>query len=64
MLNVANKLEDKSFFLLLNTIPKANNVKYHLKCWSACKQTASKMNLLQVDDEYENYAQTVSDIES
>ena len=68
MLSVANKLEDKSFFLRLNTIPKAddtvaNNVKYHLKCWAACKQTASKINLLQVDDEYENYAQTVSDIE-
>ena len=38
MLEVAHKLNDKSFYLHLNTIPNAadavaNDVSYHLKCW-------------------------------
>ena len=38
MLKVAEKLEDKSFYLRLNAIrnaadPVANDVRYHLKCW-------------------------------
>ena len=68
MLKVAQKLMDKSFYLRLNTIPNAddavaNEVKYHLKCWSSCKQIAAKKDSESIDHEKESYAQTVSDIE-
>ena len=59
MLGVAEKLVDKSFFLRLNTIPSvndavANEVKYHLKCWSSCKQLARKVgsSSLPVDESF------------
>ena len=68
MLNVDQKLADKSFYRRLNTIPNAddavaNEVKYHLKCWSSCKQIAAKKESESIDNEKESYAQTVSDIE-
>jgi len=67
MLHVAEKMEDKGFFLRLNTIPSAadavaNEVKYHLKCWSSCKQSVNKVH---PGDDYESEctAAIVSDIE-
>ena len=40
-----------------------NEVKYHLKCWSSCKQIAAKKESESIDNEKESYAQTVSDLE-
>ena len=61
-------MADKSFYRRLNTIPNAddavaNEVKYHLKCWSSCKQIVAKKESESIDNEKESYAQTVSDIE-
>jgi len=67
VLRVAEKMEDKGFFLRLNTIPSAadavaNEVKYYLKCWSSCKQSVNKVH---PGDDYESEctAAIVSDIE-
>ena len=67
MLRVAEKLVDKSFFLRLNTIPSANDavaneVKYHLKCWSSCKQLAGKAESFSLPGD-ESFATVISDIE-
>ena len=66
MLHVAEKLENKSFFLRLNTIPNAsdavaNDVKYHLLCWSNCKRNASKIEEdAEIVNNEENIAEVIS----
>ena len=45
MLKIAKKLDDKQFFLRLNSIPNAedaiaNDVKYHLSCWVTAQRNA------------------------
>ena len=47
MLEAASSLEDRGFFLRLNTIPNvydavANEVMYHLKCWVSVQRIVSK----------------------
>ena len=56
MLKIAEKSEEKSFFLRLNTIPNAtdavvNEVKYHLKCWSESKRIANKVQEEEMEEE-------------
>ena len=67
MLKIAEKPEEKSFFLRLNTIPNAtdavvNEVKYHLKCWSESKRIANKVQEEEMEEE-PVIASVVSDIE-
>ena len=65
MLEIATKLSDKNFFLRLNTIPiaadaVANDVLYHLTCWTKAQRDAVPRHNKQSTSEFD---QIVCDIE-
>ena len=67
MLELSSKLTDKSFYIRLNTIPSAhgataNDVRYHLRCWSAVKRETKRSLSTQSTPE-ESIIQTTFDIE-
>ena len=61
MLKVAEKLEDKSFYLRLNAILNAadavvNDARYHLKCWVKMQRLIDPKKDLQELDDFKHVA--------
>ena len=65
MLNVAKCLSNIGFFLRLNTVPLANDVEYHLKCWVAIQGEVQNDILNENDEiqELEDVNLVIADIE-
>ena len=66
MLEVAEKLTDRSFFLCLNSIPNAsdaiaNEVQYHLDCWVVAQRNANSFST--TIQEIEDINRVLADIE-
>ena len=67
MLQVAKEIEDKGFFIRLNTMPNpedafANDVIYHQSCWIYKQREASKDERT-FDENHNDTAKVKSDIE-
>ena len=71
MFEVAKKIDDKSFFIRLNTLCTAadaiaSDVQYHQRCWLYAQRNAKKINITHCDTdsiEIDDTSRIISDIE-